>query len=149
MPQAIDFNVNLHPMAYADDRSYPYGSVTSCGDEKVSGYRLLSCYAGHVTNKSLKRLPVTEKWIFTTPEGSDSVNRNYEYSRFNGPSGLFTRPSRVSVTTRSENNVLTLISEQSYQGYDSLGRVVDMTDASGIHMTARWDGTYNMLLTRT
>ncbi|MBD5425908.1 MAG: hypothetical protein HDR45_06930, partial [Bacteroides sp.] len=145
LPRTYGFIADLNPNLYSLDHSYPYGSVVSSGDESIASYRLLSAYAGKVANKSLKTLPIAEKWVLSTTEGKDSVQRDYEYALYQRASGFFTRPSRVSVSTRINSFDDKLISEQLYSGYDSLGRIGAMIDAQGRHITAKWDGVYNLL----
>ena len=150
LPRAFDFSFSCHPMVAGNTSFYPYGTITSCGDESISYYRVLSEYAGgmsHYVARGLKRLPVTEKWLFTTHEGKDSISRNYSYSTFNSNNGTFVRPRVVSVSTfeTADTHTEAIISKQIYSSYDSLGRITEMTDTQGRHIKAKWMDNHDLL----
>ncbi|MDE7385763.1 MAG: hypothetical protein K2N28_01345 [Muribaculaceae bacterium] len=138
---------------------YPLGTVTSSGGESITHISATAEYSFDISAiecamKGMRRLPSCEKWVLNTAAGSDSIIRNYEYSRFT--SGYIFRPSRVYTVTDPKYDYLTyysdisqynaVISSQQYTGYDSRGRITAMTDNQGRRISAAWDDEYDMLM---
>ncbi len=131
----------------------PMGVTVSCGDESISSYTARTenvqteeCF--NVWMAGLRKLPVLEKWIVRTSEGSDSVLRQTDYGMFGSKS--YVRPSSVLVCTAERNAAdRAKISLQKYASYDTGGRIADMTDASGRRINAQWDARYDLLTRMT